>query len=555
MKQVKNLAQETLAIILTLATEEFNFYGKRTRDTRLATAEKILRDTSVNLIADIECADLVDWLIENKPAPKAKATKKATVQALPTEPTIKGELEHRDNKMTVLEDGVYIISSAQNNTAPHPTLKSLETLADVLDARLILMPIKYTTTLEGLERQTPRYDKAVKPYLLESNAWLGGRGLVRLAVEANILPTAKQPINTAANLNSGEAMTIVASPKKQMKTLPRPKDGAHRWVYTTATCTQRHYTDTRAGEEGCNSHTFGALVVVVANGMISHAEIQADESGAFYYGMAHYNGDQITEIHKTPALVLGDLHCEKMCEMSLQRALGQILTYQPEQVVLHDTLDFMSRNHHNRGSGRFLYQMGQRAVIDDLNDTVKIINRIAAETDQVFIVCSNHDLALDSWLDCPHYKADQDILNAKTYYFLKHAILEAIDDGESIVMMDLALSKLVDQLIEPLADNVVFGRLDMSHKIQGFECGSHGHQGNGGARGSQRAFKMYQMPWISGHTHSPARDGDVLTVGVTGSLEMGYNKGGTTWDRANALVYPNQTAVLLPTYLIGETQY
>jgi hypothetical protein len=555
MKQVKTLSQERLTHLLNLATNEFNFFGKRTRDTRLTCAEQILRECE--LIAVVESADLVEWLADKKPVPvaKVKAEKLATL-AEPLEPTFNGEIEHRDSKMEVLPAGVYIISSAQNNTLPHPFLLSLELLADTLDAKLLLMPIKYTTTLEGLERKTPTYDKAVKPYLLENNIWLGGRGLVRLAVEANIVPTAKQPINTAANLNSGEGLTIVASPKKQLKTLPRPKDGSHRWVYTTGTCTQRHYTDTRAGEEGCNSHVFGAIVVnVTQDGKIEHCEIVADESGAFYYGLYRYDGLELSQIHKTPALVLGDLHCEKMCQSSLARSLAQIEEYQPSQVILHDTLDFMSRNHHNRGSGRFLYQMGTRAVIDDLNDTVKIINEIAEQTDSVFIVCSNHDLALDSWLDCPNYRADSDIVNAKMYYFLKHAILECIDEGTDFIMLELALEKLVSQLDEPLADNVTFGRLDMSHKVQGFECGSHGHQGNSGARGSQRAFKMYQMPWISGHTHSPARDGDVLTVGVTGSLEMDYNKGGTSWDRANALIYPNQTAVLIPTYAIGEAQY
>jgi len=556
MKQVKNLSVATQAALLNLAQNEFNYYGKRTRSTRLTCAEQMLRECE--LIGTVESADLVEWLAENKPAP-APAKEKAEKVNAPLVPTFNGELMHRDDIMQSLPDGVYIISSAQNNTLPHPTLKSLKTLAGVLEAQLLLMPIKYTTTLDSLERKTPTYDDSVTPYLVENNIWLGGRGCVRLAVGANILPTAKQPINTAANLNKGESLTVVASPKKQLKTLARSKDGAHRWVYTTGSCTQRHYTDTRAGEEGCDSHTFGALVVTVNEGYVEHQEIVADESGAFYYDMACYDGFNITEIHKTPALVLGDLHCEKMCENSLVRALAQIDIYQPSQVILHDTLDFMSRNHHNRNSGLFLYTMGSRSVLDDLNDAVHVVNRIAAQCDSVFIVCSNHDLALDSWLDDPKYNADKDPINAKTYYFLKHAVLEAIDSGDELdaprlAMFDLAITKLVEQLAEPLASNVIFGRLDMSHKINGFECGSHGHLGNSGARGSQRSFKAYQMPWISGHTHSPARDGNVLTVGVTGSLAMGYNKGGTMWDRANALILPNDTAVLIPTYAIGEQQ-
>lgn len=87
------------------------------------------------------------------------------------------------------------------------------------------------------------------------------------------------------------------------------------------------------------------------------------------------------------------------------------------------------------------------------------------------------------------------------------------------------------------------------------ELGQHGHLGTGGARGSLQSFIKYRMPTITGHTHSPERAGQNLVVGVTGSLEMGYNKGGSKWDRANAFVFDNGLTTLEPLYAIGENQY
>jgi hypothetical protein len=551
MKKFKNCNQKALIQALEIALN-LNFYGKRLMSKKVEVAEQIHED--LELSDNIGISTIVDYLEENRPVKQEKAKKELE----PLIPTFAGNTQQRDESVQILPAGRYIISSAQNNTTPHASFEALKQLAVHLKATLLLMPIKYTTTLESRERKTPTFNHVFDDYMLHDDAFIGGRSGVRLAVSACVLPTAKQPINTAKNMNTGEALTIVASPKQQMMTLPRPKGAKHRWLYTSRAVTTRHYTDSRAGGEAEQDHVFGGIYIeVMEDGTIKHQELQAEEnSGNVFAPMLN---ESINLGVVVEAMVLGDLHCEKMCADSLNRALDEIEQYNPKEVILHDTLDFMSRNHHNRNSGRFLYQMGQRTVIDDLRETIAIINRIAEDAnssvESVFIVCSNHDLALDLWLDCPHYKADQDILNAKTYYFLKHAILEHIDLGsDDLNVFDLACRKLADQVGE-LSSKVTFGVLDEQHVINGFEVGQHGHCGSGGARGSARTFKGYQMPIITGHTHAPQRNGAQLTVGVTGSLEMGYNKGGSAWDRANALILSNGISLLAPTYRINEIQY
>ncbi|AUG85022.1 DNA transfer protein [Vibrio phage Ceto] len=545
---------ENKAQILKLAKGE-NFWGKRLDSKRREVAISIREALKL----DIHSSDLVDFLDDNKPVKKTQQKSHAQQASADIEPTFAGSLQGRDYEN--LDDGLYIITAAQNNTKPHPVLNTLLSMAKSLDAEFGIMPIKYTTTLQGLERKKPSFHADVKKHLLDNvDTWLGGEGNVLLANSAQILPTAKQPINAAEKLNTGESMTIVASPRRQTKTLPRQKNGAHRWVYTTSVCTLKHYTDSRAGAEAEAEHCFGGILIQVTNGMVNHRRLVADENGVIVDNGSVYFPDGTIKAYNDvfdnqPVIVLGDLHCEKMCDDSFQRATDWAFANNPRLIVVHDALDFMSRNHHNREDWTFLYQMQDRAVIEDLTDVINHLNALA-DIAPVFIVESNHDLALDSWLRDNKFDVRKDPKNARTYHALMLAYIEAMDNGtfDDLAKMDLAFAALADKLPE-LNPNIEFGKLDNQKLAYGYDISMHGHVGTGGARGSAVSFKKMRIKTITAHTHSPFEDNNNIVVGVTGSMEMGYNKGGTTWDRANAIVYPNSTCQLIPMYLIGEQQY
>ncbi|QIG60741.1 putative A1 protein [Vibrio phage VPT02] len=545
---------ENKAQILKLAKGE-NFWGKRLDSKRREVAISI-RDA---LKIDVHSSKLIEFLDDNKPVNKTQKKSHSQQAKEDIEPTFAGSLQGRDYEN--LDDGLYIITAAQNNTRPHPVLNTLLSMAKSLDAEFGIMPIKYTTTLQGLERKKPSFHAEIKKHLLDyTDTWLGGEGNVLLANSAQILPTAKQPINAAEKLNTGESMTVVASPRRQTKTLPRQKNGSHRWVYTTAVCTLKHYTDSRAGAEAEAEHCFGGILIQVTNGMVNHRRLVADENGVIVDNGSVYFPDGTIKAYNDvfdnqPVIVLGDLHCEKMCDDSFSRATNWAFAQNPKLIVVHDALDFMSRNHHNREDWTFLYQMQDRAVIEDLTDVINHLNALA-DIAPVFIVESNHDLALDSWLRDNKFDVRKDPKNARTYHALMLAYIEAMDNGtfNDLAKMDLAFAALADQLPE-LSENIEFGKIDEQKLAYGYDISMHGHVGTGGARGSAVSFKKMRIKTITGHTHSPFEDNNNIVVGVTGSMEMGYNKGGTTWDRANAIVYPNSTCQLIPMYLIGEQQY
>lgn len=542
-KAVITANQET---IVKIAQGE-NFWGKRLRSVQLGICDAIITDLDLSQ-AELESGVLCDWLLGSKPVTQ-KAAKAAKVE-VPVEPTFKGSETDRDSELDTLPLGRYIITAAQNNTAPHPVLETLKHIAAKSNATLLAMPIHYVRNLDVEQRKAINYHEDVKPYLLDEDKFIGNRGAVRLAATANVVPTAKRPVNNANALNNGESVTMVASPRNQLLSLGRAKDAFEKYAMTSRVCTIRHYAECRAGSESSKDHYFGGVMLTVSSQSVCIQPLESDESGVITLNSTSYYPDGSATPAGQPVVVLGDLHLEKSDELVWQHTINMLQECQPSLVVCHDTLDFSSRNHHNRQSGRFLYQQGNTAVIDELALVVNKLNELG-KIAPLFIVASNHDDALSRWLDCPYYSADQDPLNAKTYYFLKLAILEMIDTGDDLEILELGLKSLAESgKIPELTCDIRFGSVDEGVTAHGFDISMHGHIGQGGARGSLATFKRFGA-CITGHTHSGARDGDALVVGVTGSYDMGYNKGMTTWTRDNAFIYPNGTAYLKPLFPIA----
>jgi hypothetical protein len=92
----------------------------------------------------------------------------------------------------------------------------------------------------------------------------------------------------------------------------------------------------------------------------------------------------------------------------------------------------------------------------------------------------------------------------------------------------------------------VFVSEDNSFTICGnIECGMHGHLGANGARPSPTQFARAGAKSNTGHTHSPAILDGAYVAGVSGSLDMGYNKGLSSWAPAHIVTYPNGKRTIL----------
>jgi hypothetical protein len=219
----------------------------------------------------------------------------------------------------------------------------------------------------------------------------------------------------------------------------------------------------------------------------------------------------------------------------------------PSLIVVHDILHFSTRSHHNRNDGKHLYQTKDQRVIDDLKTVIVDLNTLA-EFAPVYVVESNHNSALDNWVHDIGYNPKRDPHQAKFYYLLNWLVCDALDDGNGQIALQVALENL-DKFEDfpELSSRIEFGRMDQSFTRYGYELSAHGHKGQNGSAGSTGLFSRWGLPMVTGHTHSPAILGSCVTVGVTASLQQGYNRGGgSSWQQSHAAVLPNGTAQIVP---------
>lgn len=523
---------------LALAAD-LNFWGKRLRDKRLETADRIITGQGW----DLDAADLEAWLVANKPAKPAAAKREKAASDKPAASTLAAGVAALPELPDLKTLDRVIITAAQNNTLPDPVVWSnLSKLAADLDAQILICPIWYNKAAFSAAAESDReyFDPTFTPYLQTVDFSLfGGRVVVHAA--AAILATAKQPVTTPARLNAGELVTVAPATKQQMRTLPRSPATPIKEAWTTGVVTGINYTRSRAGTEAAADHCFGGVLVELA-----------EDGRILTRNLIHgSNGFSIPERDPVAAMVLGDLHCERKDPAIWQQTLDQVKAYKPKVVAVHDILHFETASHHGRNKGDHLYRMQDRSVVEDLRVVIEDLNLLAANCHQVMIVESNHNSALDGWIHDIGYNPKRDPKQSKIYYLLNYLFADAVDNGNERTALQLAFDNLDQfEILPPLADNVIFGRKDQAYIISGWDLSCHGHHGQNGATGSASQFKRWQIPMITGHTHSPLIDygrNPLITVGVTASLDQGYNRGGaSTWNQSHAVIFYDGTGQIVP---------
>lgn len=534
------------------AAKDNNFWGKKLRERKLGLCDAIIKSSNLTQ-EQLQSNVLCDWLQENKPQPKAKPSVKQSDK--PSADTMTGEAKQKLALMPTVTGQKFIVTAAQNNTTVSPVFDQLKQLANELDAALVVLPVHYNKNAfsAAVDSDDEYFAPEVKPYLVDSDSWLGGEMLARIMPSARVLPTAKYPINAGRDLMAGELVNIIPSTKQQMLTKPRMPSQPISESWATGCCTVYNYTESRAGSEAEKQHVFGGLFVQIDNGRVDVTNLrQGDDgslmlldSGEFGFDVYSYG----TDTDYRPAVVLGDLHCEMQDQLAYNKTLNWLRTLNPSLVAVHDILHFETRSHHNRKSGKHLYKMqvlGQ-TVHNDLIKVIEQLNQIAETTDTVYIVESNHNSALDNWLDDSAYNPKNDPINAKLYYLLNYAMCEALEAGHDKTALELAFTDVLERANLPeLAANIEFGSMGVSKVVNGYDLSQHGHKGQNGSHGNTTLFSKWNVKMVTGHTHSPMIVGDVYTVGVMAKLNQGYNVGGaSSWNHANIVLHPNNTCQLV----------
>lgn len=440
-----------------------------------------------------------------------------------------------EDHITKLPDGIYILTAAQNNSKVDPFFDMLATYADYLGARLLIGRMTYNKSafLQPDVREETWYDPALANYFIEGHIALGEK--FHFIADANVIPTARNPISGFEGITPAGINAIIPASKIAMSIAPALKNGETKIITSTGCVTKRNYIMRKTGTIAALEHNHGAVIVNTYTGEIRHIE-RMEGCDYFYDENTKITVDNVENASEhVAALQLGDVHAEKMESVNWDNALNLIATYRPENVIVHDVLDFSSRNHHNIKDPWFMYNqmLKGNTVENDIATVSEYLADLAVSGAQIRVIESNHDLALTRWLKETDFKDDP--VNAMVYLECTLAEYKARQYGDSLNMLQYACQ----QFGNLDCDNIIFHETDESVVIAGVEMGCHGHVGINGSRGSPAQYRKLGIPLNTGHTHSPGIIGQVYTAGVTASLDMDYNIGPSSWRIAHTITYEN----------------
>lgn len=474
------------------------------------------------------------------------------------------------DKRKKMDAGIYLITSAQNNTKLHDKAwDTLQSIASYYDAEILVSTFTYNTSgFQNLTKDSDElwYDPRIKPYIVNEPVELAEDLL--LCGELNILPTAVNPLSGFQNYVTSHS-GIIPHAKISMESLPRHKGDMPRFLYSTGAITLPNYIQKKVGQKAEFYHAIGALLVEVdEDGDWWVRQLHAEKGTGVIYDLTNrFDPEGVEEGVTIHAINLGDLHIEKSDPEVLGLSTGLyynkgeweydpnniLMDLYPEHIFCHDTADFSARNHHNINDHYFRF-LRHHSDFDRVQDEMEMVGTFLGQLSmhnpysKVVVVESNHDTALEKWLKTADYRNDPS--NATFFLGLQHANYSHMEEfGEP-----LHLFKYACELSHSHCENVVFLDTDESYRLfgkDGIECGQHGHNGVNGARGSKQAFTKLGLRYNVGHSHSAGIYLGCFYAGVTGSLDMGYNVGGTTWSHSHILTYENGKRAII-TYRGGK---
>lgn len=355
---------------------------------------------------------------------------------------------------------------------------------------------------------------------------------------ANILPTAETPLSGFES-HYGSMSTVYPHAKIALESIANSAADHPKMLYTTGTVTRLNYVQKKAGLKAEHHHCYGAVIVEVDDqGQHWVRHLNADSTGRIFDldRMILPNGVVETG-HAVQCITWGDIHAaqiDPVVEEACWGKNGMLDDLLPSEQHMHDLYDMRSANHHDSKSfhKRFKrFVSDQHRVMSELQETAAFVRRASRDGIKMVVVRSNHDDALERWLDSADYKLDLE--NAEIYL---EAQLEWVrqqrQGNESWMMLEWAMRKFgVD-------DSVEFLERDESYILcRNIECGNHGDDGPNGSRGSLNAFHKMGRKQNVGHFHTARiRDG-VYFSGICATPD--YRRGPNSHTVSHIVTYSN----------------
>ena len=338
---------------------------------------------------------------------------------------------------------------------------------------------------------------------------------------------------------------IYASPKQRLKAVPVSNSSLPHFMMTTGAITVNNYdTDLYMSQRTAyiakNDHVLGAVIVEIVDDKQYHfRQVQADSKGCFYDLGTKYMPSSKQAV-RPEAFVLGDWHAGSTDPLARKAWEDIAKLTKPKRILLHDAFDGISINHHEKHAKLLKAQRaenGQLCLSSELNILAKDIKDLTSLTDEVVIVKSNHDQFLERYLQEGKYVDDPQ--NHRISLVLALQLLDKKDP------LKYAVNSLCLKDDKKVIDKVKWLSIDDDYRVEGVQCGAHGHLGANGSRGSLEAMETAYGNSVSGHSHTPQILRGAWCVGTSSLLKLEYNRGASSWLHSSCLIYPGGARQLI----------
>lgn len=443
----------------------------------------------------------------------------------------------------------FVITSAQNNTAVFkPFYQAILNYCKANAAQLIVIPVKYRFYGEDTKKSSAiTWPVELREHYLSDRLQLHKKLEVR--GDVSIVATAKNPLSGLENI-SKDRSAIFGHGQLQMKMIATPKPELPKMLHTTGSVSEKNYSDTKAGVIGDFNHSFSALVVELDGDTFHIRQLNADDKGIFYDLNRKYTKDGVEKIARVNAIIHGDIH-SMFLDVDVKKATWTnkdsiVNVLNPVHEVLHDVVDFYSRNHHHKHDP-FVNFAKYSADVDnvktELDGVVSLHNEIWSRPDTRYhYVSSNHHDALTRWLKEADPKGDP--RNALIYHELMSELLRHTKMTPNGSRYPDPFESYVLPRLRNRASVSFHGR-DERFFIHNIDLNNHGDRGANGARGSAASFARAGYKTVTGHSHTPQIEKGAYVVGCSCELDMEYNAGYSSWLHTHCVIYPNGKRALI----------
>jgi hypothetical protein len=349
------------------------------------------------------------------------------------------------------------------------------------------------------------------------------------------------PSTGMARHASNEGTFVFASPKQRLKAVPAGAGKLPYFTMTTGAVTvpdysRDSYMSNRTAFMAERDHVMGGLIIEIQDDEIYFfRQFQCRDEYSFVDMGIRYSKEGV-EDERPEAFVLGDWHSGSTDPQASSVWEEVCKNLKPHRLVLHDTFDGRSINHHERANvivRAIRANNSHHDLESEVEGLVKDLNMLSTWVDKLVVVKSNHDEFLEEYLGKGYYVKDPQ----------NH--LYSLSLAEAMILGKDPLKYAVEQKGFTSWDKVDWLERDEDYRVAGVQLGVHGDKGPNGSRGSVKSMEVSYGQSITGHSHTPEIVRGAWQTGTSTYLKLGYNKGASSWLQSSCLLYKDGSRQLI----------